>query len=558
MSLTQLLPSRDLSYSIRFAELLRARGFSDPEQIESFLNAGLDDLADPFTMKGMPEAVRLIKQTISEGGKILIHGDYDVDGITSTAILAETLKVLKGNFSTFLPDRQEDGYGVSGKAIQQAYRDGVSLFVTADCGVTALEEISAARKLGMHVLVVDHHRIPSDGMPPANVILNPLQEDCDYSFKELSAGGLAFKLSQALIGNRAFQFLDLVAMSTIADVAPLVGENRILVKHGLKLLSERKHPGLRALARVASLKTRELNAGHVAFILAPRINAAGRMSFPDTALRLLLTASDREAESLARALDEENKLRQKEERQVLREALEEIERTVNFNRDRILVVGRNGWHPGVVGIVASRMVERVHRPAVVFSLEGGRGKGSGRSIKNFHLFNALTSCKDLFEEFGGHEQAAGVVIREEYLGDFRKRINQYALEHISADMFERKIRIDLELNLSDLRFPFIRELALLEPHGIGNPRPVFLTQNLTTKGKPHRLNPQTIQFWVTDGSSTFECIFTDQESSVGVPNHPGGFCDGKKLHIAYSVKTREWDGMERILLEVKEVNPLPG
>lgn len=539
-----------LSFSPRFTELLARRGLIHPEEIEAFLNQDLRHLENPFLMKGMKEAASLIEQTVRQKEKILVHGDYDVDGITGAAVLARTLSLLGADFITFLPNRGQDGYGVSEAAIRRGHRQQVSLFITVDCGITAREKIEIAKGLGMKVIVIDHHRIPSDGLPPADVILNPLQGDCAYPFKELSAAGLAFKLSQALIGEAAHQFLDLAALSTVADIAPLKGENRIIVKFGLKILSEGKKAGIRALIQSAKLRAKNLNTGHIGFMLAPRLNAAGRMSSAETALRLLLTDNAREAESLAGILEAENKLRQKEQQQLVQEAVHEVERSVNFNRDRVIVVAREGWHQGVIGIVASKLVDKYHRPSVVIALENGIGKGSGRSIKNFNLFAALESCKDLFEAFGGHEQAAGLTIHAENLPDFRKRVNEHAAQNFPPEIFIRSVPVDMDLALEDLKSPFVQELSLLEPHGAGNPRPVFHTKNVKVKGKPRWISSGSVQIWVTDGLRIFEAVAADHEGQ-GLSWLQGGV----SFDLSYSVKTKFWDGRENIVMEVKEIKP---
>lgn len=540
--------------SSRLKAILARRGIREPADIHFFLNAGLADLHDPFLMKGMREAVERIQRAVRDGEEILVHGDYDADGVTSTAILSRTLDRLGARYRVFLPDRLRDGYGVSEAAVREAISAGIRFLITADCGITAHVPFAFARSRGVDILVLDHHRIPDKGLPPATVILNPLQEDCPYPFKELSAGGLAFKLSQALLGAAAFDFLGLAAISTVADVAPLLGENRILVRYGLEQLSERGDPGLRALAEVASIRTRKFHVSHVGFMLAPRLNAAGRMSTPETALRLLVTTHEDEATSLARLLDEENKARQKEERLILQEAVREVERTFNFNRDRVVVVGKAGWHPGIVGIVASRLVDRYYRPAIVIGFERGWGRGSGRSIKNFHLFNAMASCRGLFEEFGGHEQAAGLVMREENLTALRREINRYAIKNYAPELFEREVQTDLSLNLTDLKTPFLDELTLLEPHGVGNPRPVFETRHLWVKGRP-RCFPRPdgtsnwVKFWVTDGEAVFEASAVDYDQNLS------WLAEGKRLDLAYTIKSYTSYGLPSITLEVKSLKP---
>lgn len=499
-------------------------------------------------MKGLSAAVGRIQQAIRQGEKILIHGDYDADGITATAILGRTLNLLKADFATFLPERTRDGYGVSESAIRDARKLGTSLLITVDCGIAAHHEIQVACGLGMDVIVIDHHKIPAEGLPGTSMILNPQQTDCDYPFQGLTAAGLVFKLSQGLIENRVFRFLDLVALSVVSDVAPLVGENRILVKQGLKSIGETPNLGLQALAAVSGIRGKTMNVGHLGFILGPRINACGRMSTPDIALRLLMTENRKEAESLAHVLDEENKMRQREERQTLREAIWDVEHTVNFNRERILVVARDGWHQGVVGIVASRLAEKYHRPAIVIALEGDSGKGSGRSIRKFDLFRALQASGDVLEEFGGHELAAGLVVKKENLAEFRERINRYAQQEYSSDVFVKEVPVDLELSLSDFHSDFIQELKRLEPHGVGNPRPVFLTRGLEIKAKKTPAHAHSLQFWVTDGILTYEAVWQNRTGD-GMPD----LATGKTVDLFYTVKTRVWDGMESLVLEVKDI-----
>lgn len=543
-------PSPQLSFSPLFAKLLAKRGLLSSRDIESFLFPGLDVLADPMRMKGMKEAVELIRRYAAQKKKIIVHGDYDVDGITGSAIVGRTLSAVGAEYQIFLPDRAEDGYGVSENAIRRARHDGITMLITVDCGITAKEKIAAARSMGMDVIIVDHHRVPEDGVPNANAILNPRQSDCPYEFKELSAGGLAFKLAQALLGDKAYEFLDLATLSTVCDVAPLELENRIIVKKGLEVLAQRKNPGIRAMIQSAGVRSQTLNVGHVGFTLGPRINAAGRMSSPEIALRLLMTDSVKEAESLAAVLEEENKTRQKEERQIIKEALEETERVMNFNRDRVIVVGREGWHQGVIGIVASRLVDKYHRPAVVLAFQDGKGKGSGRSIKGFHLYNALDACKELFIEFGGHEQAAGLSIMKENLAAFRAKINQHAAETYKPEDFVRKVNIDLTMKFPDFNTVFLDELQLLEPHGMGNPRPVFHSTGVLVKTKPERFG-ESLKFWLTQDGSVYEAMISGRMSDDFL-----WIEKGMALDVSYTVKMKAWNGTENLQLEIKAANPL--
>lgn len=536
------------SFSPAFRALLAKRGFKTDPEIEAFLFSGLSSLHDPFLMKNMREVKERIEKAVHAREKILIHGDYDVDGITGVAVLAKTLERLGGEYTTFLPERERDGYGVSETAIHQAQEKGVSLIVTVDCGITAKREIEIARAHGMDVIVIDHHRLPAGGLPDTHLILNPLQEDCPYPFKELSAAGLAFKLSQALTGGEALDLLDLVALSTISDIAPLTGENRILVKNGLTMLSERKNTGIRALAEVAKMKAAKVDTGHVGFILGPRLNAAGRMSSADTALQLLLTKIPREAESLAKILDEENKARQRSERETTQEAMRKVERTVNFNRERVLVIDGAGWHRGVIGIVASRLVEKYERPAVVISVEEGVGRGSGRSIKSFHLFNALRSCEEVLDQFGGHAQAAGLTVREENIPLLREKINAFAFEHLPPEALKRHVVVDGELKLDELTGRFLEELELLEPYGVGNPRPVFQSAGLELRSKPRRLYGETYEAVVTDGSLNCQAQLSEKQMLLCATSG-----SSTRFEAAYSVKTKQWNGMKTLILSVKEL-----
>jgi single-stranded-DNA-specific exonuclease len=544
----ETLEKQTINFSSAFRKLLAKRGFTNDSQIEAFLFSGLSSLHDPFLMKNMGEVKARIEKAVHAREKILIHGDYDVDGITGVAVLAKTFEKLGGQFTTFLPERERDGYGVSEDAIHQARGQGVGLIVTVDCGITAKREIEIARSHGMDVIVIDHHHLPADGLPDTQLILNPLQEDCPYPFKELSAAGLAFKLSQVLIGDGAFEYLDLVALSTVSDIAPLVGENRILVKEGLAMLSERKNSGLRALAEVAKMKASQVNTGHVGFILGPRLNAAGRMSSADTALRLLLTQNVREAESLAKILEEENKARQRSERETTQEAIRKVEQAVNFNRERVIVVEGPGWHRGVIGIVASRLVEKYERPAVVISVAEGVGRGSGRSIKSFHLFNALRSCEAVLEEFGGHAQAAGLAVTEKNIPLLREKINAFAFENLSLEELKRHVVVDMTLKFDEVTNCFLEELELLEPHGVGNPRPVFQSDDLRLKSKPRRLYGETYEVVLAEGSQNFQAHLNEKQISFCTSSGPEA-----RFEAAYSIKTKQWNGMKTLILNIKDI-----
>lgn len=537
-----------VQYSSLFTKLLEKRGLTDPASVRAFLFPEIATLLDPLSMRGMPEAVARIRQAVINREKILIHGDYDVDGITGTAVVALTLEKLGADFETFLPERERDGYGVSARAISEAAERGIKILITVDCGVAASEQIKLARKLGLDVIVIDHHRIPASGLPNANIILNPLQEKCPYVFKELSAAGLAFKLSQALLGDSALEYLDLAALSTISDVAPLYSENRVIVKKGLETIAAQKKAGIAALINVSKVQSKKITTTHVGFQLAPRINAAGRMGSPDAALRLLMTGSLKEAASLAQILDGENQARKEVEKRCTKEALQTIERTVNFNRDKVIVVASDEWHVGVIGIVAARLVDKYHRPAIVIGIQNGVGKGSGRSIAGFHLFHAMQHAKDHLLEFGGHAQAAGLSIEPSKVDAFRAAMNQYAAEHLDSAALQPSIEFDLELSLNQIDEVFLSELNLLEPHGAGNPPPRFLTRELKIVSNPRKTPIGVYEAVLSDGSETRMAQIKDEDylKLVGLPK-------SDIFTAIYEIRTKSWNGLDSVLLAVKSI-----
>lgn len=537
--------STALPYSQLMQKFLRLRGYQSEAEIQKLLFPSLEALYDPFLMKGIERSSKRILSAIECGETILVHGDYDVDGITGAAVLSRLLQKLNAKFITFLPNRKKDGYGVSLEAVHLANEKKVSLFITVDCGITAFEEAKAARDYGIDVIIIDHHRIHNGEVPEAFEIINPLQESCTYPFKELSACGLAFKLAQALLGKGAYELLDLVALSCVCDVASLIDENRILIYFGLERLGKRSQLGFKSLCESAGLKRQKLSTSDIGFILGPRINASGRMSSADKALKLLTTGDPGEAAEIAQLLEQENKARQQEERALTKQALQKVEREINFNRDRVIVVFDDGWHEGVIGIVAQRLVEHFSRPAIVIAVDGEKGKGSGRSVKGFHLFHAFQHCEELLEQFGGHELAAGLSIHRSQLQAFREKINEYA-KTLPADALVKSIRVDLEVSFSDLSPRFIKELSLLEPFGAGNPKPVFLTRNIRTKREPERVSANSFRWWATDGVMTFEAVWRSRGTAIALP-------ETEPYTMVYSPKMKSWDGIESLILEVRDV-----
>lgn len=479
--------AQGLTVTPALAALLAQRGLATPEAARRFLRPALEELADPLQLKGMAEAVDTIATVIRTGGGILVHGDYDVDGQCATVLLTRALRAAGARVTPFVPHRMRDGYDLGPAGIAAAQAADARLILTCDCGITAVDAVDAARAAGLEVIVTDHH-LPGAILPRARAVIDPQQPGDTSGLTQLCGTGIAFKLVQALVPalglptNLPYHLLDLVALATVADVVPLTGENRILVRHGLRLLGESRWPGLRALIRTSGLEGREIRAGQVGFILAPRLNAAGRVGEATEGLQLLLTDDPGEAMTLATRLEVLNTQRQVLDQRILDEAMALVETTCDPDQDAALVLAADGWHAGVVGIVASRIVERFGRPAFLIALEGEMGKGSGRSISRFDLHAALHHCGDLLDRFGGHQMAAGLTIRRDQLPAFRERFNAFARARLTPADLAPEQRIDLVLDLGQASEELERLCRHLEPCGMGNPGPVFGARGVRLEG----------------------------------------------------------------------------
>jgi single-stranded-DNA-specific exonuclease len=468
-----------LNLPLPLAALLIQRGHATPEAARRFLRPELASLADPYTLHGLAEAVDAIVDIASAGGTILVHGDYDVDGQCATALLVRTLRAAGISAHGFVPNRMRDGYDFGPAGLAEADRLGATLILTCDCGITAVDAVAAARTAGIRVVVTDHH-LPGVALPPADAVIDPQQTADSSGLGMLSGTGVAFKLAQALAprlglpANFCWHLLDLVALATIADVVPLIGENRILVKHGLRLLGGSRWPGVRALLEAAGVDPREVRAGQVGYTLAPRLNAAGRIADAGLGLRLLLSDDPTESRQIAAELEHLNRERQAIDQRILDEALQAVERDfADPETHRAIVLAQDGWHAGVVGIVASRVVERFGRPTFLIGLDGDTGKGSGRSVDSFDLHAAVHACGDLLERFGGHRMAAGLTIRRDMVGVFRERFNAVARERLALADLGPAQRVDVELEPGEASEELERWGRHLEPCGMGNPAPVF-------------------------------------------------------------------------------------
>ncbi len=482
------LLQEELKLPHALCRLLAARGFALPDDAKTYLRPRLDQLHDPNCLMDLERAVERLVRALRENETILVHGDYDVDGISSTTIMVRTLRTLGGNAVPFIPRRIQDGYDLTQAGVRAARDCGATLVVTCDCGTSAIAPITELQAGGIDVIVTDHH-LPGGPLPPAFAVLNPTRPGCTSTDKDLAAVGVAFKLALALtraVGgneNQVYNLLDLVALATIADVAPLRGENRIFVRYGLKLLNEANRPGIRAMIRAAGLEGKALTSGRVGFVLAPRLNAAGRLGSALRGVELLLAPSDAEANPIARELEELNARRQEIDRATLdraREMVEQMDLSSTFG----IVLAEQGWHPGVIGIVASRIVEQFGRPTVLVALDGDEGKGSGRSISAFDLHGGLAECRDLLLRFGGHRSAAGVTIASSRIAEFAARFNAVAASKLTEDDLVPELRVDLEVPFDQANSELESLLRHLEPCGIGNPSPLLVARDVTVAAPP--------------------------------------------------------------------------
>ena len=460
------------------ASILVNRGIIDGEKINVFLNPTRKDFYNPFLMPDMEIAVKRIVKAIENKEKIMIYGDYDADGITSITVLKKYLNEIGLKTGEYIPNRLNEGYGLNKDAISKIYNDGYKLMITVDCGISGLEEVDYANSLGMEIIITDHHE-PAEKLPEAIAVIDAKRKDNKYPFNQLAGVGVVFKLIQAistelkLEEKEYLKYLDLVCIGTISDIVPLVDENRVIAKLGLKLIEKTKNIGLKTLLNIADL--RKIDSTAISFGVAPRINACGRMGFQEEALQLFLTEDSGEATKIAKRLVQFNQERQAKEKQIFEEVIEKIEKD---NKDKkCIVLAEENWHHGIIGIVASKITEIYYKPSILICLEGDKGKGSGRSIPGFDLYTALTKCSDYIEKFGGHSMAIGITIKKENFEKLKEAIEKYAQESNISDIMPI-INIDKEINLKNINIEEVKSLELLEPFGEANKMPLFLLRNL--------------------------------------------------------------------------------
>jgi single-stranded-DNA-specific exonuclease len=538
------------------ATILVRRGHGDPAAAKAFLRPRLKNLHDPWTLPDMEVAVDRISSAIDDGETVLVHGDYDVDGVCGTALLTRALRELGARVEPFVPNRLEHGYDFGPAGLGVAVERKCGLVLTCDCGIAAHETVAAARDAGIDVVVSDHHTPPPE-LPPAVAVLDPHRSDSAYPEKVLCGAGVAFKLLHALFERRGrgvedlYKYLDLVAIPTIADLVPLTGENRVLARFGLKVLERTPNPGLRALLRVSGLKAgAPINAGKIAFVIGPRINAVGRMGEAMRGVRLLLIEDEAEAAVIADAVDAENRLRREVDRATLVEAQEILEESFDPDSQRAIVLASPDWHPGVIGIVASRIVEQFYRPTVLIALDGDSGRGSGRSIPGFHLYEALVACESHLLQHGGHKAAAGLQIRAGEVDAFRDTLNAVAHERLAPDDLLPRIRVDHELPLSQVSSELWRFLNHFGPYGQGNPRPVFLARDVSLRAAPEVVGEEHLRLRLEVGDGA-----TPEAIAFGLAGEAEWLNESSRVDLAFQVGVREWQGIEYVQPQVLDVRP---
>ena len=543
--------ANSLNISRLIASLLISRGYDTDELAHKFLNPVYEDLHEPNLLKGMESAVSRIQKAIENGEKILIWGDYDVDGTTGTVVLRKALEILGGETGFHVPHRFTEGYGINIPALEKAKERGYKVVISVDCGITSFEPIAWAKENEMDFIVTDHHLAKDKGNPDAFAVVNPNQVGCEYPDKNLAGVGVAFKLAHALLREKGKEnlvpyFLKMVAIGTVADVMKLTGENRSIVSIGLRDLQKARNYGLKALMEVSECRA-EMTSYHIGFRIAPRINAAGRMDAARHVVELFEAKTFSKAKQLAEYLNQKNLERQKVQKDITELALLEAEDAAKQN---FVVVSGKGWHRGVIGLAASRIAEKLYRPTIVISIEDGIGYGSARSIADYHLLKGLDSCSELFEQYGGHAAAAGMKIKEGHIEELKERLHVHATETLSEEELTPEVKIDADVESKDLNLGLVEDLKQLEPFGQGNPKPVFVTRKLKLNGEPWIMKDKHLKLKLSDlNGGTFEAVWWDGvEKSSEQTLKPE-----KSIELVYTPEANTWQGNTRLQLVVKDL-----
>ncbi|MDP8201239.1 MAG: single-stranded-DNA-specific exonuclease RecJ [Candidatus Tenebribacter burtonii] len=536
------------------AEMLIRKEIIEIDEIEKFFHPNLNNMHDPFSYKDMEKATERIILAIERKELITVYGDYDVDGTTSSALLYLGLKKIGANIDYYIPHRMIDGYGLSLSGVDQLKENGSELIISVDCGINAVEEVEQINDLGMDVIITDHHN-PKEELPNAIAIINPKIKDCKYPYDMLAGVGVAYKLLIAVYSQLEIntdelidKYIDLVALGTIADIVPLTGENRIIASIGLERLGKKQNIGLNALIKLAGLSQKELNSADIVFGIAPRINAAGRMGSAMRAVELMVSIDEEESDELAQIIERENSLRQQIDQRTFHEACDIIEaKYKNMDDTPIIVVSSDDWHPGVIGIVASKLVEKYYRPSIMITFKEGIGSGSGRSIAGFNLFDALVSVEGYLETFGGHKYAAGLQILVEYIDLFESKLKKYVKEHTTEDQFIPPLNIDTNLELFEINDNLLEWLEKFAPFGPGNMRPTFLTKQVTIVGFPYNVGKNHLKIKVMKDGCELDLI------GFNLGDYLPFLKKGSNVDIAYSLEFNTWQGRTSIQGKLKDL-----
>lgn len=543
--------SKKINISPEISQILNNRGIENEKDAEIFMNPSLEYLRDPFLMKDMKKSTERIKKAIENKERIYIYGDYDVDGVSSTSILYLYFKSIGFPVKYYIPNRLEEGYGINEDAIKKIHDDGCDLIITVDCGITSVKEVELANELGIDVIITDHHECQSE-IPDAYAIVNPKQEDCNYPFDMLCGCGVAFKMIQALTDEEEFKtsmfdYLEIVTLATICDIVPLIDENRIIVKNGLKLMKEGKNLGLRELIKVCGIETNKIGSSHIGFSIGPRINASGRLGYSYLGVQLFTTDNEDEAKEIANILEGKNIERQMIESKMYKEAEEILSSDERFKDDKVLVIAKEGWQHGIIGIVASKLTEKYYKPTILLTIEDGEATGSARSIKGFSIFDALVSCKDLMNKFGGHEQAAGLALDAKNIDELRLRINEIADYNLSKEDLIEHIKVEYELKEDSATLDLVDNLHKLEPFGLSNPSPRFIMRdllltNIFKMGK----NKQHLKI-IVENKKSYECV------GFNMAYLADNFQLGDKVDILFQVDENNYNNERKVQFLLKDI-----
>ena len=535
------------------AKVLANRNILNPNLARPFFTPNLDMLHNPYLMQDMDKAVERVLKNIKSGKPIMVFGDYDVDGTTGAAALYLAFQKFGADVTYYIPDREKEGYGLSYHGIEVAKDIGIDLIITCDCGINAFVQVDFANEQNIDLIITDHHTTDTE-LPKAHAILNPKRKDCEYPFKGLCGGGVAFKLITA-VGNELNipltdyeEIIPLITLGIAADVVPIKDENRVLVHHGLNILKNLEKPGLKTLLELAGLKG-HISVGQLVFSIAPRINAAGRLGDANRAVELLVTDDQDKARLLVKELDNENKRRQMIQQAVVDEALLKVNAEADLKNENALVLANAGWHPGVVGIVASKIKEEFNRPTIIIALENGSGKGSARSVAGFDLYEALTACKTHLDGYGGHPMAAGLTLSNQKLEDFKKAFIDFANERLTKENLQATLTLDSEMALQDITPRFMEFLDKLSPYGPGNMRPKFAIRNVEIAGVPKVIGKtgEHIRFKIKQGLKSYPAV------GFGLSNKYEMLITGQPVDIACVVETNEWQGNTSIQMNVRDI-----